>query len=67
MQIHRPEQGGLIIHKIRLKGYKGHFSAWYLPNGRMEDAEQIIDGNERPVKKDGPIWKTLDQIGSIIV
>ena len=44
MQIARFENGGFVLHRVGLVGYKGRFSAWYSAAGELLDCEQITFG-----------------------
>ena len=67
----RYHDGGFCLHKIELCAYRGHFSAWYEPDGSMLDAEERFPGrNGRRgrnvgVKRDGPAWRQLAALGPI--
>lgn len=58
--------GGFILHKIKLACVKGKCSAWYDSNGVLIDAERITSRDiSFPVKRNGPIWSELENIGKI--
>lgn len=41
MQVRKFPNGGYAVHKIRLPGFRLHYSAWYGPDGTLIDAEAI--------------------------
>jgi hypothetical protein len=64
MQFGRFINGGFYLHKIT-GNFKGRVSAWFDRDGKPLDAEQIPVpfGSSRPVKKGGPIWRKIEQLG----
>lgn len=64
MQCLRFSSGGFVIHRIT-GDWKGRVSAWYGADGSLLDAEQLtrFGSNGRPIKRNGPMWRRLEQIG----
>lgn len=44
MQIAQFSNGGFVLHRVSVVGYKGRFSAWYDAAGALLDCEQIAPG-----------------------
>ncbi len=54
--------GGLVAHGLENFQWRGVCSAWFDPKGVLIDAEHKPGGfgtPPKPVKKDGPLWKLL--------
>lgn len=66
LQIRTFPDGGYVIHKIT-GDFKGRCSAWFANTGRLVDATQTSDfsGVDRPIKRNGPIWKRCQEVGRI--
>lgn len=62
IQIVRFPQGGFGIHKISGR-WKGTASAWFDKNGKIIDAEQVVNGRLRPVVKNRRMWQELAKYG----
>lgn len=59
--------GGFVMHRVELSGYKGRFSAWFSEKRVLVDAEQFVSNGSnvtRGVKRDGPCWKALEARGA---
>jgi hypothetical protein len=55
--------GSFVLHKITGR-FTGHCSAWYSPEGTLEDCEQILrDGRVRSIRPNKPLWRKLEKIG----
>lgn len=65
MQKNTFPDGGFVLHKIFSFTTKGHHSAWYDKDGNLLDAEHIILLASRPVKRGGPVWRELDNLGKV--
>lgn len=65
MQIITFPNGGFVIHKIEIKGYKGKFSAWYNPQKQLIDFEQIVPTayGYKSCKNTVNQWNYLSQLG----
>jgi hypothetical protein len=66
MQVAKFHDGGYVVHKIILGGYKGRFSAWFDKSRTLLDAEQLIGDKSRPVKRNGPAWSEVQRIGESV-
>lgn len=52
-----------VVHRIT-GNFKGKVSAWFTDGGILFDAEQILpNGQSRPVKVGGPIWRYVEREG----
>lgn len=63
IQLCRFTTGGYVLHNIR-GDWKGRISAWFDQNGKLTDAEQLLECRETPIKRNGPIWQQLQRIGA---
>jgi hypothetical protein len=65
MQIQRFNNGGFVLHKIKLFGYcMSRFSAWYDKNGKIIDAERIDENHkEHEVSRFTDTWRDLVKLG----
>jgi hypothetical protein len=58
-------RGGFALHKITGK-FSGHCSAWFSPQGKLEDCEWIRrDGVSRPIREGSPMFLYLESLGTI--
>ena len=55
---------GFVLHRVRLAGSAGRFSAWFDGECRLVEAEQY-DRMERarPVARNGAAWRGLAAVG----
>jgi hypothetical protein len=58
-------RGGFALHKIKGK-FSGHCSAWFSPQGKLEDCEWIRrDGVYRSIPPHSPMFRYLESLGPI--
>ncbi len=68
LQFHWFSNGGCVIHKMWVKGYVGHFSAWFDADGNLLDAEQRISiMKHRTVRHGKPCWKAIERKGRLFI
>lgn len=59
------KQGSFVLHKIT-GNFTGHCSAWYAPDGTLEDCEWIRrDGRVCLIPRYKPMWCELERIGKL--
>ena len=58
--------GGFVLHGVT-GAFKGRASAWFSPDGAIQDAEQFTGGlaspRTRPIKRNGPMWRHIARLG----
>ena len=58
-------RGGFALHKVTGK-FSGHCSAWFSPQGKLEDCEWIrVDGVHRRIPLGTPMYRYLESLGPI--
>jgi hypothetical protein len=56
--------GGFVVHRIMGLAPSGaRVSAWFTKDGAPIDAEIITLGRNLPVRRNGPMWRALEDMG----
>ena len=59
-------KGSFALHKVTSPYFTGHCSAWFSPQGKLEDCEWIRrDGVRRIIPLGTPMYRYLESLGPI--
>lgn len=59
-------KNGFVLHNITSPQFTGRCSAWYFPDGTLDDCEWIRrDGTHRIIPQRTPMRKYLELVGQI--